>query len=170
MKNNNGITLIALTVTIIVIIIIASVGTYSGMNSLREATERKQIAEVGVLQQAILENYTKYLTTKNNVYIRGTQLTYAAVQTIITEINNNRASTENEIALKMYNYDTGETPTVIDYYYELKVADLKDMGISGEEIDEYIVNYKTGEVINKTTKVTRSGIPLYIYAISNLED
>ena len=81
MKNNNGITLIALTVTIIVIIIIASVGTYSGMNSLREATERKQIAEVGVLQQAILENYTKYLTTKNNIYIRGTQLTYAAVQT-----------------------------------------------------------------------------------------
>ena len=43
---------------------------------------------------------------------------------------------------------------------------LKEMGVSQVE-DSYIVNYKTGEVINETLKVTRSGQPLYVYATTN---
>ena len=42
---------------------------------------------------------------------------------------------------------------------------IKDviLGIKKEE-DTFIVNYKTGEVINETKKTTKSGKALYIYA------
>ena len=60
MKSNKGITLIALAVTIIVLIIIASVGTYSGVQALRDSKENAQLSEVRMIQQAVLENYTKY--------------------------------------------------------------------------------------------------------------
>ena len=76
MENNKGITLIALAITIIVLLIIASVGTYSGVEALRDAKEEAQISELNMVKQPVVENYTKYLTTKNNMYIRGTKLHY----------------------------------------------------------------------------------------------
>ena len=40
---------------------------------------------------------------------------------------------------------------------------LKELNIT-KATDTYIVNYKTGEVINATQMVTNKGTPLYIYA------
>ena len=156
MKNEKGITLIALTVTIIVLLILASVGTYSGVNALRDAKEEKQIAEVGMLQQPLVENYTKYLTTKNDMYLRGEAVEYDDVSAIASEMG---------VTLKVsaYTVEEGKSP---EYYYRLSTSDLKEMGVSQVE-DSYIVNYKTGEVINETLKVTMSGQPLYVYAITN---
>ena len=48
-------------------------------------------------------------------------------------------------------------------YKELSTADLKELGIE-KETNTFIVNYKTGEVINKTQKVTKAGRALYTYA------
>lgn len=156
MKNEKGITLIALTVTIIVLLILASVGTYSGVNALRDAKEEKQIAELGMLQQPLVENYTKYLTTKNDMYLRGEAVAYDDVSAIASEMG---------VTLKVseYTVEEGKSP---EYYYRLSTSDLKEMGVSQVE-DSYIVNYKTGEVINETLKVTMSGQPLYVYAITN---
>ena len=41
---------------------------------------------------------------------------------------------------------------------------LENLGITDEK-DIYIVNYKTGEVINKTQKVTNKGKALYVYSV-----
>ena len=41
--------------------------------------------------------------------------------------------------------------------------DLKKLVITVAE-DKYIVNYKTGEVINETVKVTKSKRALYVYS------
>ena len=164
MKKNNGVTLIALTITIIVLMIIASVGTYTGINALNEAKEQKDISELEMMQHAILEEYTKYITTKNTMYIRGTKINYSEVQTIISQINSEKTSKENEITLKVENYDNLSEEDITKNYYELKEQDLKEMGIKLVNYT-YIVNYATGEVINKTKKITVSGAPLYIYSV-----
>ena len=48
-------------------------------------------------------------------------------------------------------------------YKKLSTTDLENLGITKEE-DTFIVNYKTGEVINASIKVTKSGKALYIYS------
>ena len=70
------------------------------------------------------------------------------VQIIIDEIN---SISGEDIALKGAEYK------------ELSVSDLEKLGITQED-NIFIVNYKTGEVINKTLKVTNSGKALYIYS------
>lgn len=162
MKNNKGITLIALAVTIIVLIIIASVGTYSGIEALRDAKEEAQISELNMLKQPVVENYTKYLMTKNDMYIRGTKVNYSDVQTIISEINNNANET---VSLKVNDYDISGSTDITEYYYRLSESDLKEMGVTQAQ-DSYIINYKTGEVINETLKATRTGVPLYTYSVN----
>ena len=173
MKNNKGITLIALAITVIVLIILASVGTYSGISALRDSKERAQISEIGIIQQAIVENYTKYKMVKDinqnasNQYFIGKQMNYSDVEDIINEINSKRASTERAVTLKVttdYGNIEGVTEKKPEYYYLLGLEDLEKIGISQAEGDTYIVNYSTGEVINKELQVTRNGIPLYIYA------
>lgn len=158
-RKNEGITMVALTITIIILLIIASVGTFSGVNSLRQAKEETQISELKMVQQAILENYTKYKTTKNEMYLRGTQLTYSEVSDIINEINSK--NTEETVTLKVQESVASDKETA---YYELSEQNRKDMGITQTSY-RYIVNYSTGEVINAELKNTRSGIPLYTYSV-----
>lgn len=168
MKNNKGVTLIALTVTIIVLMIIASVATYSGIEALRDAKEEAQISEINMMKQAVVENYTKYQTTKDVMYLRGNILKYAE---IISVINNLNSKSNTAVSLRAANYgnDLNElSEKKIEYYYELTNNDLSEMGVSQVE-DVYIVNYKTGEVINKTLLTTRTGIPLYTYSIEENE-
>lgn len=168
MKNNKGITLIALTITIIVIIIIASVGTYAGAQALKDSKEDAQIAEVRMIQQAILENYTKYKTTGNVNYLVGTQITdYTIVEGVISDINSK--SSETAITLKISKSDYESLDFSIDNnkqyaYYELEKEHLVALGVQ-QENDKFIVNYSTGEVINNNLRVTRTGKPLYIYSV-----
>ena len=59
---------------------------------------------------------------------------------------------------------TGEDITLKGKEYkELSISDLEKLGVTNEE-DTFIVNYKTGEVINATKKVTESGKALYVYS------
>ena len=83
------------------------------------------------------------------------------MQTIISEINNHANET---VSLKVNDYDTSGSSDITGYYYRLSDSDLKEMGVTQAQ-DSYIVNYKTGEVINETLKATRTGVPLYTYSI-----
>lgn len=168
MKSNKGITLIALAVTIIVIIIIASVGTYSGVQALRDSKEDAQLSEVRMIQQAVLENYTKYKTTGNDMYLRGKKVEFQDAKNLIDEIN--EKSSEENIEMKIHGnpqngYHQSQYVREIAYY-ELMDEDLKQMGISQVEGGTFVVNYITGEVINQKLKVTRTGKPLYVYSNS----
>ena len=170
MKNKNGITLIALTITIIVLIIIASISVYSGMNSFHESKERKQISELSMVQQAILQQYQIYRKTGNKDYLVGEPIPYNEVKEIEEEFQN----IDSSINLKQIEYDIS-TDNPEDFYYLLEkkeneienVDTLKDIGITSNSEDdiEYIVNYSTGEVFNNMDIKTRSGKALYIYAI-----
>lgn len=147
-RENKGITLVALVITIVILLIISGISITGTITGKKETQESVQISELKMIQQAILERYTKAQLTKET--LPGTSIDISEVQSMINEINN---KTEENINLKGKDYK------------RLNKSDLEKLGITGEE-DSYIVNYNTGEVINETSKTTKSGKALYIYAKS----
>lgn len=147
-RKNKGITLITLIITIVLLLIISGISITGTLRGHEETEEASQISELNIIQHAILERYTKAQLTKET--LPGTNIEKAQVQTIIDEINS----------------ISGESITLKGTeYMQLNVEDLENLGITKEE-DTFIVNYKTGEVINSSKKVTKSGKALYIYSKS----
>ena len=150
-RNNKGITLIALVITIVVLLIIASISIIGGIEGAKTAAENKLLTELDMVQHAALQRYTKAQMTKEDV--PGN--TIEDINDVKEKVNdiNNKISDGNKIYLK------GRA----DEYKKLDKDALKELGITNTE-DEYIVNYSTGEVINTTREITDSGKALYIYA------
>lgn len=144
-RKNRGITLIALVITIVILLIIASISITGGIKEKKETEENEKIAELNMIQHALLERYTKAQLTKEQ--LPGEDVTLSEVQNIINDINNK--SNEN-ISLKA----NGE-------YKKLGNSEMRSLGFTNNK-DTYIVNYKTGEVINETIRVTDSGKALYV--------
>ena len=155
-NHEKGITLLALVITIVVLIILASITINIGKDGIKESKENTMLSELGMVQNAILQRKTKADLT-NETY-PGETITEANInlEETIQKINDNRASGEEEISRK----DSDDS-----HYYFLSTENggLEELGITNSE-DAYIVNYETGEVINYTTKLTGTGKPLYIYA------
>lgn len=162
-RNNKGITLIALVITIVVLLIIASISIVGGIEGAETAAENKLLTELDMVQHAVLERYTKAQMIKEDVP--------GEIMQAIEDVNgtvssiNNELEDGNKISLKINSY----TDNKYEYYYKLNLENLKELGITNAR-DTYIVNYSTGEVLNITTQKTKSGKPLYIYATNNTEN
>ena len=147
MKENKGITLIALTITIIVTIILSSIIFTTAKKSnttVKQARISTKIYELQQVQQVVIENYIKYKQIGNEEYLVGTKC-------------------NSQDVLNAYMEELGiEFKSTYEDYYILDSNDkLKKLGIENSE-DYYIVNYKTGEVFNYTAKKTEDGNVLYI--------
>ena len=145
-KNENGVTIISLVITIIMMLILASVTITSivGRNSVVEdAADSNKILELQEVQQAVFETYIKYKRTENEEYIIGTKCNQELLEQYENEMN---------ITLK---------DTTYNKYYLLNSQNLTKLGLN-DSVDSYIVNYETGEVFNYTTKKTVDGRVLYI--------
>ena len=155
-NKEKGITLLALVVTIIMLIILASTIVNIGQNEIKESEENAKLSELGIVQNAILQRKTKADLTDEDY--PGETIIEANInlEKTIEEINNNRASGEEEIIKK-------DDDNSNYYFLSTENGGLEELGITNSE-DAYIVNYETGEVINYTTKLTETGKPLYIYA------
>lgn len=153
-KENSGITLIALVVTVIVLLIILSITVTIGLGGIGETKEDKLISELGIVQNAVLQQYYKYTVSKSASDIIGTEVQTTEIESIA----NDMGITLSEI------YGTGKEYN----YYRLTPEQLKEIGIRKAK-DTYIVNYSTGEVINDTTKTTESGYELYIQGTSTVD-
>lgn len=145
-RKSKGITLITLIITVVLLLIISGISITGTLRGHEETEEVSQISELNMIQHAILERYTKEQLTKEA--LPGTEISRAEVEEIIKNINDK--SGEN-IVLKGTEYK------------KLDRSDLKNLGITDEE-DTFIVNYKTGEVINVSKRVTKSGKALYVYS------
>jgi type II secretory pathway pseudopilin PulG len=164
MKSQKGITLIALAVTIIVLLILAGIGIGTGINLNEQATKDRQLSELDMVQQGVLEQYTKYKIVKDESKIFGEVQDWSTVQGIIDSINE---SAKTKVSLKIADYDNDSSVDTIEKYYKLDKAALKKIGITNVgDSTEYIVNYTTGEVINSLEKVTYDGTALYVYAVN----
>ena len=153
MKNEKGVTLISLVITIIVLLILASISTYTGIGNIKETRESVRKTELQLVQQAVIQKYTKYNLTGDDKLLQGVSYQdFTELNSLIAEIREKISVT---IELKDDNANN---------YYLLNKTSLANIGITNTE-DEYIVNYTTGEVLNKTRLVnTESKEPLYIYS------
>jgi len=145
-RKEKGITIVSLVVTIIVLLIIAGISIGGSIIGVKETEERTLISELTIIQHAILERYTSSIYTKQA--LPGTTVEKSEVEAIIYEINETCGT---DITLKGTEYK------------RLSEQDLEKLGIEKEEYT-YIVNYKTGEVINETVKATEEKQALYIYS------
>lgn len=151
LRKNKGITMVALVITIIILLILAGISVTGVIRGIDETNESRAISQLEMVQHALLERKTKADITKEELEeLPGTTVDPTELRNLITEIKN---VTEIKIELRGNEKD----------YKELSTADLNELGIE-KETDTFIVNYKTGEVINKTQKVTKAGRALYTYA------
>lgn len=151
LKNCKGITIVSLVVTVVVLLIVTMVSINFGITGINETNDAKLTSELQMVQHAILEQYTKYKTTKDTVYLVGNKITDAEVNQIA-----------NELGIVLV--DIPDTYSNQDYY-RLDKASLTAIGIQ-DSSDEYIINYISGEVINITKKKTSENVPLYTKANS----
>lgn len=151
LKTQKGITIVSLVITIIILLIISSIGINFGINGINSTKDSKLEAELNMVQHAILEQYAKYKTTKDIVYLVGNKVSEEQLKDI-----------SSELGITLVNIP--DTYSNKDYY-KLDKASLNEIGIR-DTYDEYIVNYISGEVINITQKKLSNNNPLYTKARS----
>lgn len=171
-KSEKGITLMVLTVTIIVLLILAGVGLNTGLTSLNDVKSNQLNAELSMVRQAIVERYAEAVAVNQTEKLPSEALVSFWMGERIenfSEIQLPEKSSvkENEDVNDFY----GKTTQYVckyqeDYYYRLTPENLKQMGIADAE-HTYIVNYKTGEVYNETKKVDGNSELLYLPAMTS---
>ena len=140
LKEDKGITLIALIITIIVLIILAAIGVKAGRDSIRASKDNRLLTELDMVQHAVFERYAKYKLVNNTSYLVGTVVSYSEAK-----------STADKMKVVLPQDAT---------YYKLTPSDLKSLGLEESEY-EYIVNYSNGIVMNTKVTETNAGEALY---------
>ena len=148
MKKEEGITLIALIITIVVLSILLGIGVgslRSKRGTIKESQATIDSGDIKKVEQAVGEVYIKYLNTKNATLLKGVEKSYDDAKQLEQE---ELKRIDENIRLKQSRYDlTEDRDTPEKFYYYLTGTDLEQIGISNfEEGVEYLVNYSTGEV------------------------
>lgn len=178
MKNEKGITLIALVITIIVTLILVGTGISITFNEIDDARNNQLWTELGTVRQAVIEQYQKALAVgktgklkeeaKLDVWIgaqittrRGTDFFPGAVNAILEQ----QGITSGAY---MFSYDYNNCQYQEDCCYELDSNSLAQLGIEDAKHTKhtYIVNYKTGEVYNETKQTDYNGKLLYLIPVN----
>ncbi len=158
MRNQKGITLIALAVTIIVLLIIVGVSvgyTVGTRGSIKTAKSNIKMSELSQIQQAVLETYIKYRQTNNTEILVGTKISHADAKSSLKRI-----SESLELQLGEYDINTVQPDKC---YYKVGKNELSKLGIkNSDEEEEYIINYSNGEVFSATDTYTSEGEFLYV--------
>ncbi len=150
LSNKNGVTLVALAITLVIMAILSVVAINLGTDSIETSRDAKLVSELGIVQHAVLEQYAKYEATKDTSYLVGDKINKSIVKQIASQLEINLAN----IPASYANQD----------YYKLNNESLKKIGIkdADEYEDIYIVNYVSGEVINMSQLKTSIGSALYV--------
>lgn len=123
-KENNGITLVSLIITIVIMLILVSVTTYSGINSYKNAKVTQFVTQMQLIQKKVDE-----LVTANEYSNLGTSA--EAYQGIITSAHNSEEINSNDAQ---------------DFKY-FSINSLKDLDL--ENIDTpVLINFETREVVS----------------------
>lgn len=155
MKKERGVTLVTLAITITVLIIIASVATYSGIEIINSSRQTKFTAELKIMQVQINSIYQKY-KENNPIVINGT--TYygekeagtgkLTILQIGQELSGEVQTQANKIFTELVNDgNSGITSTDTTGYRYWNVETIKSLGIEGVEQDCF-VNVEKRSVIS----------------------
>lgn len=136
-RNNNGITMIVLVITIMVLTLIAAITINYSITGANYSKEKQLLADLEAVHHAIYEQYEQYKTTGDDSFLVGTKCNQKPNADIVWEDENQYwGESDND-----------------KVYYTLTPEQLKKIGITNTD-DTYIVNYYTGECYNSTVKIT----------------
>lgn len=140
MKNNHGITLVVLIVTVIIMLILASTAVYTGLNSIEQSKIVAFISEMRIVQSQVNYIYEKISQGDTSYAGKGQEIaslpseTLTKIQTAITAVN-------LECAIKE------ETQKVVTNYRYFSINNLKDLGIKDATMD-VIIDFQNRSVIS----------------------
>lgn len=135
-KKDKGITLVALVITIVVILILASVATYSGMDAIKSSEFTRFSAELKIMQTQVNDLYEKW---QNNEKINETE-----ILDLGEDIQSN--SQIQQQASKVFREENSGITEQTGYRYFSKKT-IKDLKIEGVEQD-FFVNVQTRSIIS----------------------
>ena len=149
-KNKKGITLIALIITIILLLILASVATYSGIEIINSSRLTTFTTEMKIMQTEVNELYQKYIDN-NKIEINGD--TYYGKDKgetegkTILQIGEELTDSQKDFLNKLAN-DVSETSIVSSEGYRYWNEDLlEDLQIDGIESD-FLVNIEKRSIVS----------------------
>lgn len=141
MKKQRGITLITLTITIIVMMIIAGITVYFGLDLIREVKLQDLRTNMLLMQAKGKECVEEVSFQKANVTDEN------EIQTIKDEnLKGTKVEENSEVQNLLQN--TGKIQEGYEYYY-LTQQDLSDMGIQELSVEDYgyfILGYNINEI------------------------
>lgn len=165
-KNNKGVTLVALSVTVVIILIIASV-TYVSGRDLLDSTKLKGYITTMYLIKGEVENINEeYQFDGDSGHLKGKILdtSYVNPDTGISTYNMLKDIYTKEVFAGESNATTKASNEISSgIWYILEQDDMKELGIENDMLDSgdvFIVNYNTGLVIY-TKGYTSKGITTY---------
>lgn len=136
MKEDKGITLVALVITIVVILILASVATYSGIDAIKSSEFTRFSAELKIMQTQVNNLYEKW---KNNERINETE-----ILDLGEDIKTN--SQVKQQANKIFTEGNSGITDQTGYRYFSRQT-IKDLKIEGVE-QEFFINVQTRNIIS----------------------
>ena len=162
--NKNGITLVSLVITIVVLMIILGITLNYGLSEIHDVANKKTESELTIVQEAVMQRYA-LVKSKDQLGItaddsdtdkpEGFIGTRVLPSTIVSKMGTGVSPMKSYTTLAGLYYE--------GYYYQLSEADLADLGIEkgddskiSDDVSakdrEYIVNYLTGEVFDVANK------------------
>lgn len=171
MKRNKGITTISLMVTIVILMILATITMYYGNSAMKEAKLQDLKTNMLLIQAAVKGDLEKYHFETSNLsdanekeaqksnYLKGTKL----------------ANPQNELKQEIFNEIKEDYPQIdgnFDYYY-LNTSDLMELGIkdveSSNEDGHYIVAYSMNSIYPNIVEVINTKGYLGNYTLSRIQ-
>ena len=129
LKNQKGITLIALVITVVILSILATVATYSGINSIKSARFTTFTVEMKLMQTEVNDLYDQYKNGDD------------AVLNIGEDISNNDQA-------KAVLSTIGVASTENSKYRYYSINTVKALGVEGIEENEFIINIQDRKVVS----------------------
>lgn len=131
LKNNKGITIVALIITVILMLILVSVATYSGINTYKNTEVTKFVAQMQLIQTKVDE-----LVEENNIENIGEEITTDETKKNIIDLayTNGEIQSNTDEYKNKFKYISRENLEL-----QLDIADIED---------DVLVNFETREVIS----------------------
>lgn len=137
LKNNKGVTLIILVITVIILMILASITTYSGLKTARESRYYNAIAQMKVMQAEVNEYYEEYKNGDTYFLDQGKNIEGSGKETQAVKAYN---STKNN------NLNGTDIGSITGYKYYDQDSIKNDLDIDRIDYD-FIINLDTRTVI-----------------------
>ncbi len=138
--DDKGITLISLVTTIVILLILASIATYSGIGVIKQTQFTKFSTQLKMMQTQVNELYDKY-SNNQTIDVAGKKYTGTEIANIGKEISTLSQKT------KVFNASASGITDSTGYKYYDKDT-IKALNIEGLDEEEYFVNVSKRSVIS----------------------